>query len=86
MQKSTQSRCPNSRPKRLGPLPTRVRGEVRYFDIPLWETGGVDFDEVFAGLRAIGYDGTVTVHQQYARLMGPQEAAEKSYEYLAELA
>ena len=63
-------------------LPTRVRGDVRYFDIPLWSGGGVDFGEVFDALAAIGYHGNVTVHQQFAKLMGPQEAAEKSFEYL----
>ncbi len=67
-------------------LLTRIGGEVRYFDIPLWERGGVEFDAVFAGLRAIGYDGTVTVHQQFAKIMGPDEAAEKSQAYLTSLA
>jgi sugar phosphate isomerase/epimerase len=64
-------------------LPTRVRGQVRYFDIPLWQPGGVDFDAVFAGLSEIGYAGTVTVHQQFAKLMGPRDAAEKSYAFLS---
>ncbi len=63
-------------------LPTRVRGDVHYFDIPLWSKGGVDFGEVFDALAAIGYDGNATVHQQFAKLMGPQEAAEKSCEFL----
>jgi sugar phosphate isomerase/epimerase len=64
-------------------LPTRVRGEVRYHDIPLWESGGVDFEAVFAGLRTIGYGGYVTVHQQFAKLMGPQEAASQSMAFLS---
>lgn len=63
-------------------LPTRVRGDVRYHDIPLWQAGGVDFDAVFDGLRAIGYAGTITVHQQFAKLMGPREAAEQSHAFL----
>jgi sugar phosphate isomerase/epimerase len=63
-------------------LPTRVRGEVRYHDIPLWESGGVEFDAVFAGLKEIGYAGYVTVHQQFAKLMGPQEAASQSMAFL----
>ena len=65
-------------------LPTRVRGDVRYHDIPLWEPGGVDFEAVFAGLKANGYEGYVTVHQQFAKLMGPQEAASQSMAFLAE--
>lgn len=67
-------------------LKTRVHGEVVYHDIPLWEPGGVDFDEVFRGLEEIGYDDTVTVHQAFARLMGPVEAAEKSHAFLTTLA
>jgi sugar phosphate isomerase/epimerase len=63
-------------------LPTRVRGDVRYHDIPLWQPGGVDFDAVFDALRCVGYSGTVTVHQQFAKLMGPREAAEQSYAFL----
>lgn len=63
-------------------LPTRVRGEVRYDMIPLWEPGGVDFRAVFDGLAGIGYNGYVTVHQAYAEIMEPAEAAEKSSEFL----
>jgi sugar phosphate isomerase/epimerase len=63
-------------------LPTRVRGDVRYHDIPLWQPGGVDFAAVLSGLRSIGYEGYITVHQQFARLMGADEAAEKSYDFL----
>jgi sugar phosphate isomerase/epimerase len=63
-------------------LPTRVRGDVRYHDIPLWQSGGVDFDTVFSGLHAVGYDGYVTVHQQFAKLMGAEEAARESYSFL----
>ncbi len=63
-------------------LPTRVRGEVRYHDIPLWDAGGVNFNEVFAGLKAIRYEGDITVHQQFALLMGPEEAAQQSHAFL----
>lgn len=66
-------------------LPTRTRGEVVFHDIPLWQPDGVDFEEVFAGLEEIGYDGTVTVHQAFAKLMGPREAAEQSYAFLTNL-
>lgn len=63
-------------------LTTRTRGVVRFHDIPLWQAGGVDFDAVMRGLEAIDYQGTVTVHQAFAKLMGPEEAAQKSYEFL----
>jgi len=63
-------------------LKTRVRGEVTYFDIPLWQSGGIDFDEVFAGLREIDYDGTITVHQSGAARSTPAETAVKCAEFL----
>jgi sugar phosphate isomerase/epimerase len=66
-------------------LLTRVRGRVRYHNLPLWERGGIDFAEVFDGLRRIGYAGTVTVHQEFAELAGPQEAAARSYAFLTGL-
>jgi hypothetical protein len=37
------------------------------------------------GLQEIGYDGSFTVHQAYAELMGPRDAAIKSAEYLRSL-
>lgn len=66
-------------------LETWCLGERRFHHIPLWEPGGVDFSEVARGLQAIGYEGFVTVHQAYAELMGPREAAQKSAEYLRSL-
>lgn len=44
-------------------LPTYCLGPRRFRHLPLWEPGGVDYDAVFAGLKAIGYSGTLTVHQ-----------------------
>lgn len=78
----------NHRPNPMGSteIETWVHGDVRFDPIPLWEPGGVRFEEVFAGLAAVGYDGYVTVHQAYADLAGPREAAEKSREFLACLA
>jgi sugar phosphate isomerase/epimerase len=63
-------------------LETWCLGVRRFHHIPLWEASGVDFSEVIQALRAIGYTGFVTVHQAYAELMGPREAAAKSAEYL----
>jgi sugar phosphate isomerase/epimerase len=67
-------------------LETWCLGVRRFHHIPIWETGGVDFSEVMRGLEAIGYDGFVTVHQAYAELMGPREAAAQSASYLRSLA
>jgi sugar phosphate isomerase/epimerase len=66
-------------------LETWCLGVRRFHHIPLWEPGGVDFAEVVRGLQAIGYGGFFTVHQAYAELMGPREAAAKSAEYLRSL-
>ena len=68
----------------VGPvsLETWCLGVRRFRHIPLWETGGVKFETVFEGLRRIGYAGCVTVHQAFAELMGPEEAAAKSGSYL----
>jgi sugar phosphate isomerase/epimerase len=63
-------------------LETWCLGDRRFRHIPLWETGGVDYTTVFEGLEQIGYDGYVTVHQAFAELMGPQQAAEQSAGYL----
>jgi sugar phosphate isomerase/epimerase len=65
---------------------TRAHGDVRYDLIPLWAPGGVAFRRVFEGLAAIAYDGYVTVHQAYAEIMGPQEAASRSAEFLRSVA
>ena len=72
-------------PEGSSSIETWVKGPVRFDAIPLWEAGGVDFEQVFEGLSAIGYDGYVTVHQAYAELAGPREAAEKSQAYLTGL-
>jgi sugar phosphate isomerase/epimerase len=63
-------------------LETWCLGPRRFHHIPIWETGGVDFPAVVAALREIGYDGTFTIHQAFAELMGPREAAEQSAKYL----
>ena len=66
-------------------LETWCLGPRRFRHIPLWEPGGVNFEQVFAALKAIGYNGYVTVHQAYAELMGPREAAVESAKYLRSL-
>lgn len=64
-------------------LCTWIRGRVPLDHIGLWESGGVDVDEVFAGLSGIGYDGYVTVHQAFADVMPVEEAVRQSSQYLA---
>ncbi|MAV36429.1 MAG: xylose isomerase [Planctomycetaceae bacterium] len=66
-------------------LETWCLGERRFHHIPLWEPGGVDFAQVVDSLRGIGYAGFLTVHQAFAHLMGPSEAAQRSAHYLRSL-
>lgn len=61
------------------------RPGVRFDHIGLWEPGGVDSEEVFGTLRAVGYGGSVTIHQAFAGLMSPADAARRSRDYLLPL-
>ena len=61
---------------------TWKRGPVNVDHIGIWEQGGVDFEEVFAGLKTIGYAGYVTVHQAFEGVMTVDEAVRRSAEYL----
>jgi sugar phosphate isomerase/epimerase len=63
-------------------LETWTLGKRRFHHLPIWESGGVDFDSVMEGLKAINYSGHVTVHQAYGEIMGPEEAASQSARYL----
>ena len=66
-------------------LETWCLGMRRFHHIPIWKTGGVVCDDVMEGLRAIHYEGCFTVHQAYAELMAPREAAVESARYLRSL-
>ncbi|MBC8353130.1 MAG: sugar phosphate isomerase/epimerase [Planctomycetes bacterium] len=66
-------------------LETWCHGPVRFHHLPLWEDGGVDFRAAVDGLKAVGYDAYLTVHQHYAHIMGPDEAAIESGRYLQKL-
>lgn len=73
----------NHRLDEQGPesLPTFCRGDVHFHHLPLWEAGGVDFADVFAGLSAIGYDGYFTIHQAEGI-----ETAEDAHRFAARMA
>jgi len=64
---------------------TWTRGEVRLDHIGLWESGGVNYTEVSAGLDAVKYEGFVTVHQAFAGVIPVEEAARESARYLRNL-
>jgi len=74
------------RPDGRSVINTWIRGDVRFDPIRLQDKGGINFELVFEGLKAIGYDGYVTVHQAFSDIMKPEEAAEQSYEYLTKIA
>jgi len=44
-------------------LTSRHAGPVSFDIIEIPDSGGIRFDEIFDGLREVGYDGPVTVHQ-----------------------
>jgi sugar phosphate isomerase/epimerase len=66
-------------------LETWCLGPRRFRHIPIWEPGGVVFEEVMAALNAIDYNGYFTVHQAYGEIMGPREAAVESAAYLRKI-
>ena len=68
-------------------LNTWCEGPVSFDITQIHEPGGIDFGSVFDGLKSIGYDGTITVHQS-----GPEDndtspvtAATRTAAYLREL-
>ena len=61
------------------------RGRLRLDQIGLWDAEGANFEEVFGALHEVGYRGHVTVHQAFAGVMAPAEAARKSRDYLTPL-
>ena len=69
-------------PQGEGVVRTWNRGPVRLDHIGLWESGGIDFDEVFRGLADVQYRGYVTVHQAFAGIMSVAEAARRSASFL----
>lgn len=69
-------------PQGEGVVKTWNRGPVRLDHIGLWESGGIDFDEVFRGLADVQYRGYVTIHQAFAGIMSVAEAARRSAAFL----
>ncbi len=67
-------------------LNTWVRGPAPHDPVPLQAAGGIDFPCIMDTLENTGYDGYVTVHQAFAELMEPEDAARQSYDYLTSIA
>lgn len=66
-------------------LNTWVRGPVSFDILEIHQPGGINFQRVFSGLEAIGYDGPVTVHQSAPEGGSPAESATAAARYLAPL-
>ena len=72
-------------PDGLQPMETWTRGTVMSTLRPLDAPGGIDFGAIFDGLRAIGYDGSVTMHQAFGGDMTPEEATRRTAAFLGGL-
>ena len=73
-------------PKGSMTLDTWVRGPAPHDPVPLQAEGGIDFPIIMDTLKEMGYDGYVTVHQAFAEIMEPEDAARQSYNYLTSIA
>ncbi len=73
-------------PKGSMTLDTWVRGPAPHDPVPLQAEGGIDFPIIMDTLEEMGYDGYVTVHQAFAEIMEPEDAARQSYDYLTSIA
>ncbi len=66
-------------------LPTRCNGDVSFDLISIHTSGGVNYDNVFSGLKSIGYEGPVTVHQSAQPGETPEESAKGTADFLRRL-
>lgn len=64
------------------PMETWAQGTIMTTLRPLDAPEGIDFGQVFAGLRAIGYDGYITSHQAFGGSLPPSEAAQRAARFL----
>lgn len=67
-------------------LNTWCRGKISFDLLPVSESGGIQFDPIFAGLAAIGYEGPLTVHQSGIPGVAPGETCSKTAHFLKSLA
>lgn len=67
-------------------LDTWCSGPKSFDIIQIHEPGGIDFSKAFAGLKDIGYDGSVTVHQSAPEGASPATSARATAQFLRDLA
>ena len=72
-------------PDGLQPMEPWTPGTVISPMRPLDAPGGIDFGAIFEGLRAIGYNGSVTMHQAFGGDMTPEEATRRTAAFLGGL-
>ena len=61
----------------------RREGTVRVTNLPLDAPGGIDLQEVFDGLKAVSYDGPVTVHQAALPEVSIADSARRYFQVLS---
>lgn len=76
--------------QRLGPegtdiIETWARGGVRVDQIPIWGSKGIDYSMVASGLKNVGYDGYITVHQSSTPPIKPPEAILRGADFLKDI-
>lgn len=62
---------------------TWINGRIRSRQRPLDAPGGIDFDQVFESLHAIGYDGYVTMHQALGGALPVSDAIAQTARFLS---
>lgn len=66
-------------------LDTWCNGPTSFDIVPIHQPGGIDFASVFRGLRQVGYDGTVTVHQSAGEGEDPLHTTKATADFLRNL-
>ncbi|MDG1892575.1 MAG: sugar phosphate isomerase/epimerase [Verrucomicrobiota bacterium] len=67
-------------------LDTWTHGPISFDIMGIVEPGGVDFAEIFTGLKQVGYDGIITVHQSAPEDgSSPMQAATDTARFLQSL-
>ena len=67
-------------------LDTWCRGPIAFNIIPVHAKGGLDFPLILQGLKRIGYQGFVTIHQSATEGETPAESAQRTADYLRTMA
>lgn len=74
----------NHIPEKNGPMPmhTWTMGVVDSRLYPLDSGDGIKFERVFNGLKAVNYEGWITLHHSFDGTIPPSDAAKRSADFL----